>query len=200
MPDDLPDCLAVQAALRNRTASLFSKIGVLLYIWAKIGYNHRHMSFMLPFYLALRPDDKILYRAFILTDEPGIPDDTYQLQEWYCPNPGCHCNEVYLHVLANQQSIQALRIHLPLEPQQPTNLTWEPDEEDPVYAGKLFKLIANNITSDPDFVQRLRDHYHIVKSVAADPSHPCHTVVTEWAKTGRRPPEPGSQKRKRKKR
>ena len=158
------------------------------------------MSYLIPFYLALQPNDKIHYRAFILTDEPGIPDDTYQLQEWYCPNPTCPCNDVYLCVLAEKQSLQALRIHLSLHPQQAPDPTWEPDEEDAVYARKLFNLITKNITSDPDFVQRLRDHYHIVKAVAADPSHPRYKAVTHWASTGRRPPEPGSQKRRRKKR
>jgi hypothetical protein len=158
------------------------------------------MSYLLPFYLSLKPDDKIHYRAFILTDEPGIPDDTYQLQEWYCPNPQCHCNDVYLHVLADHQNFQALRIHISLDPRQPLDPTWEPDEDEAVYASKLFKLILNNLVNDPDFIQRLREHYHIVKAVAADPSHPCHHTVVEWARTGRRPTLPGSQKNKRKRR
>jgi hypothetical protein len=158
------------------------------------------MSHLVPFYSALKPDEQILYRAFILTDEPGIPDDTYQLQEWYCPNPRCQCYDVHLAVLAVQQNIWVLNIHLPLDPLQPPAPTLDPDEDAAIYAKKLFKLITNNLTSDPDFIQRLCDHYYLVKAVAADPSHPRHQRVVEWARTGRRPKEPEAQKRKRKKR
>ena len=41
------------------------------------------MAYLTPFHLAVQLRDKLPYRALILTDEPGIPDDAYLLQEWF---------------------------------------------------------------------------------------------------------------------
>jgi hypothetical protein len=58
------------------------------------------MAYLAPYELALNPGEEARFRAFILQAVPQIPDDTYQLQEWYCPNPHCPCQEAILQVLA----------------------------------------------------------------------------------------------------
>jgi hypothetical protein len=157
------------------------------------------MSYLTPFSLSLKPGEKNLYHTFVLNDEPGIPDDTYQLQEWYCPNPTCPCYEVSLKVYAVQQKVIATDLRLSLDPQQPIAPTLDIDDSCPIYAKKLFKLIEQELKSDPDYVQRLRDHYQHLKAVAADPAHPCQKALIEWGKTGRQN-KPAPQKRKRNRR
>jgi hypothetical protein len=159
------------------------------------------MVYLTPFYLLFNPQDKLPYRSLILTDEPGIPDDTYTLEEWYCPNPLCPCNEVHLKVFANQQRTYAVAIQLPLQPQQSLSPLLENDAQDtfPVYSQKLFRLITQHLNSDPDYVQTLCQHYTQLRAVAVDPAHPHHKAVNYWGKTGRKLP-PASHKRKRNKR
>jgi hypothetical protein len=47
------------------------------------------MSYLVPYNLAFKPGEDVRYRAYRIKEVPDIPDDTYQLQEWYCPNPDC---------------------------------------------------------------------------------------------------------------
>lgn len=159
------------------------------------------MTYLTPFYLILNPQDKLPYRSLILNDEPGIPDDTYTLEEWFCPNPLCNCNTVHLKVFAIQQKTYAVDLLLPFSPPQPISPLLENDEQYtfPVYSQKLFRLIVEHLKNDPDYVQTLRQHYTQLRAVAADPSHPHHKAVDYWGKTGRRL-LPTSHKRKRRKR
>ena len=159
------------------------------------------MAYLTPFYLVLQPEDKLPYRSLILNDEPGIPDDTYVLEEWYCPNPLCPCDEVHLKVFALKQKTYAANIRLPLNPQQPISPVLENDDDDmfPVYTTKLFRLIAEHLKSDPDYAQGLRQHYHQLRAVAMDPAHPCQKAVDYWGKTGHQK-KPASQTHKRHKR
>jgi len=147
------------------------------------------MSYLTPFYLILQDKHERPYRALTLYDEPGIPDDTYVLEEWYCPNPLCPCNEVHLKVFALQQKDYAVDIRLSLEPHQPIAPLLDNDADDafPVYTAKLFRLVADYLKNNPDDVLRLRQHYHQLRAVANDPSHPCYQVVDYWGKHGYRP-------------
>ena len=152
------------------------------------------MSYLTPFYLVLQDMRARPYRALTLYDEPGIPDDSYVLEEWFCPNPLCPCNEVHLKVFAQHQKIYAVDIRLPLDPQQPIAPLLNNDDAVasgandpfPVYSAKLFRLIADYLKNNPDDVERLRQHYHQFRAVAADPTHPCHKMVTYWGKHGYR--------------
>lgn len=159
------------------------------------------MSYLVPFYSALQPHDQILYRAIILNDEPGIPDDTYQLQEWFCPNPECSCNEVNFQILADRQKRWVMDIRLALDPLLPPAPIPKFTHQSPPFARQLFKVFAEELIRDPSYIQRLREHYHTVKFVAADPTHPCHATLAHWAETGKSPHASTThQKRRRKKR
>jgi hypothetical protein len=156
------------------------------------------MSYLVPYHLALKPDEEVIYRTFILLGEADIPDDTYHLQEWYCPNPACHCQEVYLQVLAGASHRFIASIHMDLDPAHAPNPKLDPSEKPLPYAEALLKRLAQNLRDDPAYLYRLRSHYHQVKAVAANPSHPAHTALNQWAKTGDdRPPTKKSRRRRR---
>jgi len=153
------------------------------------------MAYLVPFHLALPPGEQVTYRAFILPDEPDIPNDTYQFHEWYCPNPDCSCFEALLYVSASQQKDWVAQIRVPLQPHGPIPPFLEPKVTHAPYAQALLKLLADNLRDDPAYLQRLRNHYHLVKTVAANPAHPAHPALIEWANTGGKKPV---QKRRRK--
>jgi len=154
------------------------------------------MAYMVPFSLALKPDEveKVNFRGLILSDERDIPDDSYQFQEWYCPNPDCDCFQGLLEVLGIQQKSFAARVYVPFDPARAPFL-------DPVYpvtptALALLDVITEHLRDDPAYRKRLRDHYWLVRSAATDPNHPAYPTLVEWATNG--PPTAPATKPKRK--
>jgi hypothetical protein len=140
------------------------------------------MSYLVPFSTALLPDQPAQLRAILLLDEPGIPDDTYQLLEFYCPNPGCDCREVLLKVFAVQQKTVVANIRVPLP-------LFRPPALDPAYlpdplAQAVLRLVSRNLQNDPAYLQQLQEHYRRVKTVAADPTHSAYPALQRWAQTG----------------
>jgi hypothetical protein len=155
------------------------------------------MAYLTPFSLTLSPGDQLPYRILHLTDEPGIPDDAYLLEEWYCPNPDCSCNEAHLKVFARQQKLSALDLHLSLDLNQPVTPLQENVEDDfPVYARKLFRLLSTYIQTHPEYVQALRQHFLQLRSVAADTGHPNHKAVDYWGKNARHLPASASTRKR----
>ena len=157
------------------------------------------MAHLVPFGLALKPTEETLYHAYVFTDEPDIPHDTFQLLEWYCPNPDCHCQEASLQVISVSSNREVAYISVSLDPsrkpQPRLDLSGQPD---PVpYAQALFKKIATSLASDTPYLYRLRAHYNQVKEVAADPDHPAHDAVLYWGENGKPKPSPSKSKRHR---
>ncbi len=155
------------------------------------------MSYLVPYDLALKPGEEVLFRVLAFPDEPDIPTDTYQLQEKYCPNPACHCQEALLEVISDTSGKWVADIRVSLDLNEKPNPRLDLSEDTAPYAQALFKQIAQNLNSDPAYLYRLRAHYNQVKAVAADPSHPAHLTIIQWGKTGGQQPPAAKRKRKR---
>ncbi len=140
------------------------------------------MAYLVPFSLALQPAEKVNFRGLILTAEPDIPDDSYQFQEWYCPDLDCDCFQGVLEVLAIQQKYFAARLHVPFAPGMAPFL----DPRDPITptALALLKIITQHLQDYPEYLTRLRDHYWLVRRAATDPNHPAHLALLEWVARG----------------
>ena len=155
------------------------------------------MSYLVPFTLALKPGEETLFRALAFNNEPGIPTDTYQLQEKYCPNPVCHCQEVLLEVVSVTSKKWVADIRVSLDLNKKPNPRLDLSEDTAPFAQALFDQIAQDLNSDLAYLYRLRAHYNQVKAVAADPSHPAHARVIECGETGGQHPPAATRKRKR---
>jgi len=155
------------------------------------------MAYLVPYSLALKPDEEALYRSYLLQDIASVPDDTYQLQEWYCPTPGCPCQEVLLQVLSLTSRRFVASFWVNLDPTESPIPKLNPSEDTVPYAWALQQQIEEDLKSDPAYVFRLRSHYYLVKAVAADPNHPAYAELTRLARTGDPKPSPKKYKRKR---
>ena len=155
------------------------------------------MSYLVPYHLALKPGEEALFRALIFTDEPGIPPDTYQLQEKYCPNPACHCQEALLEVASVTSGKWVADIRINLDLIKKPNPRLDPSEDTAPFAQALLKQFAQDLNSDPVYLYRLREHYDQVKAVVADPSHPAHARVIQWGNTAGQQLPANKPKRKR---
>jgi hypothetical protein len=152
------------------------------------------MSYLVPYHLAFNPDENVNYRAFILQAVADIPDDTYQLQEFFCANPDCPCQEVSLQILSITSKRFVACVRVSLDPNQPPTPKLDLSNDTVSYAQALLKEVTDNLNSDPSYVFRLRSHYNQVKAVAADPSHPAHAEMIRWANTGSPPPSPAKRR------
>jgi hypothetical protein len=155
------------------------------------------MAYLVPYELALKPDEEARFRAYILQATADIPDDTYQLQEWYCPNPDCACQEVRLQVLAFTSKRFVASFWISLDPAKLPDPKLDPSDDTVSYALALRQQIAEDLKSDPAYVFRLRSHYNQVKAVAADPHHPAYPELIRWGNEGAPKPSPAKRKRKR---
>jgi hypothetical protein len=155
------------------------------------------MSYLVPYDLALKPGEEALFRALAFTDEPDIPADTYQLQEKYCANPACHCQEALLEVVSVTSKKWVADIRVSLDPDEKPNPRLDLSEDTAPFAQALLKQIAKNLKSDPAYLYRLRAHYNQVKAVSADPSHPAHARVIQWGNTAGQQLPANKPKRKR---
>ena len=149
------------------------------------------MTYLVPFNLAMPPDEQVNFRAMILRDESDIPDDSYQFQEWYCPNPGCDCFQGLLEVVAIQQKSIAAQVYVPFDPSLTPFLA--PKSTITPTALALLEVISQHLREDPAYLKRLRDHYWLVRSVAIDKKHPRHTALIEYGSKGAN--RPGRKKR-----
>jgi hypothetical protein len=138
------------------------------------------MTNLIPYSLILKPGDELRYRSYLIQDEPGIPNDTYQLQEWYCPNPDCSCQEVLLEVVSINTGALIARYRLSLIPIFSPDPVLEYSEDTVSYARALQEQIADGIKNDPPYFQRLRNHYNEVKTAASDPKHPAYGEIMRW--------------------
>ncbi len=155
------------------------------------------MSYLVPFTLALKPGEAAPPTALFFPNEPGIPTGSYELQEMYCPNPDCHCQEALLMVISVESGNWVADIRISLNPADMPNPRLDLSEDTALYAQALFKDIAQDLYTDPAFLSRLRAHYDQVKAVAADLSHPAHSRVIQWGITGGSKPPANKRKRKR---
>jgi hypothetical protein len=155
------------------------------------------MSYLVPYHLALNPEENVRYRAIILQAVADIPEDTYQLQEFFCPNPNCPCLEVVLQIVSMTSNQFVADFRVSLDPLQSPIPKLDLSHNPATYAQSLLKEVADNLKSDPAYVFRLRSHYYQVKAVAADPSHPAYAQLIHWANTGNPQPSPVKRRRKR---
>ncbi len=158
--------------------------------------RHLTTKYPVPYSLTLSATARVSLVAIVMQGEAGIPDDTYILDDWYCPNPHCDCQDVLFCVFTQLHGWVAwVRMNLkPLVPGVP--VLDQPELARP-YAAALLSHLVPHLADNPDLLMRLRDHYHQVKAVDTNPSHPTYHTMMEWGRTGG-PPTGTVQKRKRK--
>jgi hypothetical protein len=112
----------------------------------------------------------------VIVPRDGVPQGSYGLIEFYCPDPDCDCRRVLIHVVEQQRPGEFL-----------ASIGYGFDREaehagpylDPLnaqcpYADGLLRLVENVALSDPAYVVRLEQHYARVKRAADDPAHPAY--------------------------
>ncbi len=123
----------------------------------------------------------------VLRTQDDPPPGSYALIESYCPDPACDCRRVMLNVICKE---------LP-ERGYLTTISYGFDRDDDM-AGPfldplnpqserseaLLQLVTDVVLSDGRYLERLEEHYHLVKQAAADFQHPAYVLIQDelhWA-------------------
>jgi len=113
-----------------------------------------------------------------------LPPGTYGLNEAYCPDPSCDCRRVMLNVVNTDQPHRGFLASISYgfdrngESPGPFLDELSPQSEQ---ADELLTLIDDAVLSDPRYVQRLEEHYSLVKKAASNPGHPAYLELQRLA-------------------
>jgi len=122
-------------------------------------------------------------RTITLVGTQGdLPEGTYGLIESYCPDPTCDCRRVMLNIACEEQ----------LERGHLATISYAFDRDDDMagpfldplnpqseYSEELLELVTTSVLNDQEYVDRLEEHYHVVKRAATDFGHPAYVKIQD---------------------
>jgi hypothetical protein len=118
----------------------------------------------------------------VLQTQDDLPLGTYGLVESYCPDPACECRRVMLNIACEERLERGFLATI--------SYGFDRDEEfagpylDPLnpqseHSEELLRLVSESVLIDRRYVERLEEHYRLVKRAAADPGHPAYHRI-QW--------------------
>lgn len=116
----------------------------------------------------------------VLKERDDLPAGSYTLMESYCPDPTCDCRRVMLNIASKEN----------LEQRYLATISYGFDRDDDMagpfldplnpqseYSEELLRLVTESVLSDHQYVERLEEHYHLVKQAAEDFGHPAYVRI-----------------------
>jgi hypothetical protein len=118
----------------------------------------------------------------VLKAQDNLPPGNYTLMESYCPDPACDCRRVMLNITCKEQLERGYLATI--------SYGFDRDEEmsgpflDPLnpqseYSDALLELVTRAVLSDRRYVERLEEHYHLVKQAAEEFGHPAYVRIQQ---------------------
>lgn len=132
-------------------------------------------------------------RSFTILDDSklsaggtyALPKDSYTLWESYCDEPNCDCRRVFFSVHSSKTNKLEAVVAYGWESKAFYARWMDTDDSDTIeilkgpilnpgspqsqYASAILKMIETGILKDKDYVNRLKRHYDLVKSVVDQP-------------------------------
>ena len=110
-------------------------------------------------------------RTIFLEGQAPIPDDAYELHEFYCDDPACECDRVQLHVFAREADayVAVIGHAFTAEAAREDGLAQtfvDPLHPSAPYADALCAVIAQVLRDDTAYHRRLQAHYAMMKPAA----------------------------------
>jgi hypothetical protein len=107
-------------------------------------------------------------RAMRLANAGDVPEGTYELHEFYCIDPACDCNRVLFKVYSPDAGRHVATINHGFSARAARADGLEQTFVDPLhanafYADALCEIVDDMLRHDRAYLQRLKDHYAMVK-------------------------------------
>jgi hypothetical protein len=130
---------------------------------------------LVPFVYFFREQAEAEVRTLTILGHQSLPDDQYDLVEFYCADPACDCRRVTLCVFGLEQGDDPLAsigfgFDRDAKFAGPYLDVLSPQSR---YAQTFLQLVTEAL-GDKEYVARLESHYQQVKEAVADPTHPVH--------------------------
>jgi hypothetical protein len=116
----------------------------------------------------------------LIRTEGHLPEGTYGLIESYCPDPACDCRRVMLNIACQQQLERGYVATISYgfdRGEEMAGPFLDPLNPQSEYSEALLELVTTAALSDQQYVERLEEHYHVVKRAATDPEHPAYAEI-----------------------
>lgn len=122
-------------------------------------------------------------RNVTFKDHPVVPNDSFELVDYYCPDPDCDCQMVMIGVVSKKAHRQIASMVYMFNPKDVEPGKTNPDLDltpQARFAPALLTWFSAHIKEDPAYLERLKRHYRQVKEAASDPKHPAHQKYLDW--------------------
>jgi hypothetical protein len=120
--------------------------------------------------------------ATVLQTLDDLPADDYVLMESYCPDPACDCRRVMLNVAGREQTKEGWLATISFGLDRDEEMAGpflDPLNPQSEYSGALLQVIEDVVLADRWYVERLEEHYQLVKRAAEDFGHPAYAKIQE---------------------
>jgi hypothetical protein len=118
----------------------------------------------------------------VLVTQSELPEGTYGLIESFCPDPACDCRRVMFNIACEEQLERGYLATISSGFDRDDDMAGpflDPLNPQSEYSEELLETVTTAALSDTRYVERLEEHYHLVKRAAADPEHPAHTKIQQ---------------------
>jgi hypothetical protein len=135
---------------------------------------------IIPFSLLFEEQANSETRNLVISGHTFVPDRLYELDEYFCAEPGCTCDLFFLAVNIEEElnSLGLLAYAFSQEGQPPKLIS-----ETLTAAGHLpsiVDMVFMHLQKDDNYVQRLKKHRDQVRQVVNDPEHPLYPNYQQW--------------------
>jgi hypothetical protein len=116
----------------------------------------------------------------IIRAQRDPPEGTYGLIESFCPDPACDCRRVMLNIACEEQLERGYLATISYGFDRDEDMAGpflDPLNPQSEYSEALLELVTTAALSDGRYVERLEEHYHLVKRAAADFGHPAYVKI-----------------------
>jgi hypothetical protein len=142
----------------------------------------------IPFY-EVEPDlaERETRNITVIRTNDALPEGTYGLIESYCPDPTCDCRRVMLNIACKHQLERGYLATISYGFDRDEDMAGpflDPLNPQSEHSEALLEMVTASALSDRRYVERLEEHYHLVKRAAADFGHPAHMKIRQELSRG----------------
>jgi hypothetical protein len=116
----------------------------------------------------------------VLRTQDDLPPGAYTLMESYCPDPTCDCRRVMLNIASKERLDRGYLATISYGFDRDDDMAGpflDPLNPQSEYSEALLELVTESVLSDRQYVERLEEHYHLVKQAAEDFGHPAYVRI-----------------------
>ena len=138
---------------------------------------------LIPFY-EMEPDlaERETRVITVVKGQGDLPEASYALVESFCPDPACDCRRVMLNIACEEQLERGYLATISFGFDRDADMAGpylDPLNPQSEHSEALLELVTTSALRDPAYVERLEEHYHIVKRAAADFGHPAYVKIQQ---------------------